>query len=127
MMQTIRIALFVVVLGGVPLGARAQAVPDSAAIRAARATLDTNLRNIATAQEAYFADHEAYASSVHMLADVFRSSAGVTVVIVTASDATYSALATIDRVPGLVCEWYLQLAAPPLGTGNPETVDCRGP
>ena len=48
------------------------------------ATLRSDLRNLVTAQEAYFADHVTYAASLRQLQS-YQASPGVTVVILTSS------------------------------------------
>lgn len=56
------------------------------------AVMKSDLRNLITAEEAYFADHVTYAGAVSQLN--YASSAGVTVTIRTASGTGWSALAT---------------------------------
>ena len=104
-----------------------EAQPDSALVRAATATLRSDLRNFLTAQERYFADHTTYASSLHAMRELYRPSPGVTLVVLTASDTGHSDIAVDERVPGLVCAMYVGNAPPPLGRGSEGEVVCRGP
>ena len=103
-----------------------EAPPDSAMVRAATRTLRSDLRNFVTVQEMHFADHATYASSLHALRELYRPSAGVTLVVLIASDTSHSEIAIDERVPGLVCAMFIN-APPPLGTGGEGEVVCRGP
>ena len=107
-----------------------EAQPDSALVRAATATLKSDLRNFATAQERYFPDHMAYASSLKDLA--YQPSPGVTVVLLLSTPDGYighSEIAIDERVPGLVCAMYIgdDDIPHPLGRGEEGEVVCRGP
>ena len=104
-----------------------EAQPDSALVRAATATLRSDLRNFLSAQESYFADHTTYASSLHAMRELYSPSRGVTLVVLTASDTGHSDIAVDERVPGLVCAMYVGNAPPPLGRGSEGEVVCRGP
>ncbi len=104
-----------------------EAQPDSALVRAATATLRSDLRNFVTAQEMYFADHTTYASSLDAMREIYRPSPGVTLVLLTSSDMGHSEIAIDERVPGLVCAMYVGSAPPPLGRGGEGEVVCRGP
>lgn len=99
---------------------------DSATVQAAAATLRSDLRNLVTAQEAYFADHVTYARSLRHI-NGYRPSRGVTVVLLTSSDSSHSEIAIIDSVPGLVCAMFVGEAPPPFGTGEEGVPACRGP
>ena len=124
-MSRIVLALaFVTVLAGVVLPAQAQA-PDSTTIRAATAVLKSDLRNLVTAQESYFADSTTYAPSVQALR--YRPSRGATVVVLLSSNKHHSAIAIFETVPGLVCAIFVGEASPPLGTGGEGEPVCRGP
>ena len=116
----------VILLPATPLIAQ-EAQPDSALVRAATATLRSDLRNFVTAQEVYFADHDTYAPSLHDMGEIYRPSPGVTVVLLTSSDTGHSEIAIDERVPGLVCAMYVGSAPPPLGKGREGEVVCRGP
>lgn len=112
----------------IPYAVRAQApAPDSAAIRTATSTLKSDLRNFVTAQEAYFADHMTYATSVGQMRPSFRPSPGVTLVVLTSSSKAHSEIAIMERVPGLVCGMFVGDGPPPLGHGEEGMPVCRGP
>ncbi len=105
-----------------------EAQPDSATVRAATRTLRSDLRNFVTVQEMYFADHTTYASSLHALREMYRPSAGVTLVVLIGSGTGHSEIAIDERVPGLVCAMYIgDDIPPPLGMGGEGEVVCRGP
>ena len=105
-----------------------QEEPDSATVRAATRTLQSDLRNFVTAQELYFADHTTYASSLHAMREIYRPSPGVTLVVLTSSDTGHSEIAIDERVPGLVCAMYIgDDPSPPLGRGSSGEVVCREP
>ena len=76
--------------------------PDSALVRAATRTLRSDLRNFVVAQERYYADHGTYATSLYAIREIYRPSAGVTLVVLTGSDTGHSDIAVEERVPGLV-------------------------
>jgi hypothetical protein len=115
-------------LFAVPTGLPAQNTsPDSATIRAAIATLKSDLRNFVVAQEAFFADSVTYARSLRHLGTGFKSSAGVTIIVLTASDESHSEIAIIDRVPSLVCAMFVGDAPRPFGIGEEGKPICRGP
>jgi len=121
-----RVASLLAALVAIPHAARAQdPAPDSAAIRKAASVLKSDLRNFVTAQEAYFADHTTYATSVSQMR--FRPSPGVTLVILTSSSNAHSEIAIIERVPGLVCAMFIGDGPPPLGRGEEGAPVCRGP
>lgn len=126
-MSRILLALIVTVVAGVfdVMPAQAQA-PDSTTIRAASSTMKSDLRNLVTAQESYFADNMTYAPSVQAITR-YRASRGVTVVTLMSSNKNHSAIAIIETVPGLVCAIFVGDASPPLGTGEEGVPVCRGP
>ncbi len=127
----IRLTLLISLAGVIPLPATPltaqEAQPDSARLRAATATLRSDLRNFLIAQETYYADHNTYAPSLHDMGEIYRPSPGVTVVLLTSSDTGHSEIAIDERVPGLVCAMYVGNAPPPLGKGGEGEVVCRGP
>ena len=90
------------------------------------ATLRSDLRNLVTAQEAYFADHVTYAGSLRQLQS-YRASPGVTVVILTSSDSSHSEIAISDKVPGLVCTIFVGNAPKPFGVGKEGAPACHTP
>lgn len=75
---------------------RAQAAADP--LEAARITLRSDLRNVVTVQEAHFAEHGRYATTMEALAARFRPSRGVTIRIVEAEPNRYGAVATSDAL-----------------------------
>ena len=101
--------------------------PDTVALRAARATLRSDLRNFLVAQERYFADHATYARSLSEMATIYVPSRGVTIVLLTAANTGHSEIAIIDRVPGMVCGLFVGNSPSPFGTGNEGEVVCREP
>ncbi len=105
-----------------------QEEPDSATVRAATRTLQSDLRNFVTVQEKYFADHNYYARSLHDVGDMYVTSDGVTLVVLASAATGHSAIAIDERVPGLVCAVYVGNAPHPLwqqrGDGE---VHCRVP
>ena len=126
MSRILLVLAFVTVVAGMPnvMPAQAQA-PDSTTIRAATAVLKSDLRNLVTAQESYFADTMTYAPSVQALR--YRPSRGATVVVLMSSAKNHSAIATMETVPGLVCAIFVGEASPPLGTGEEGVPVCRWP
>jgi hypothetical protein len=111
-----------------PVIAWAQAAPpDSAALAEARQRLAGDLRNLITAQESFFAEHETYASTMARLESRHRPSQGVTVVLLTSSGTGHSEIALDKRVPGLVCGTFVGNAPPPFGRGREAEIVCHGP
>jgi hypothetical protein len=113
--------------GATQLHAQQAAPPDTVALRAARATLRSDLRNFLVAQERYFADHTTYARSLGEMATIYVPSRGVTIVLLTSSNTGHSEIAIIDRMPGLVCAIFVGNSASPLGTGGEGEPVCRDP
>ena len=68
------------------------------------AAMKTDLRNLASAQEAYFVDHYQYTTSVNNLE--FNTSKDVTIAIPTGTVASWRATASHIGAPGTVCELY---------------------
>lgn len=91
------IAAVVAALPVVPL--QAQAAPSDAD-HAAVATLSSDLRNLVTTQEGWYAQHSAYALSVAELGGVYRTSAGVTVELANATKNSYGAIARLTGRAG---------------------------
>jgi len=121
-------ALSAASLLAVPTALPAQnTLPDSTTIRAAITTLKSDLRNFVVAQEAFFADSLTYTRSLRHLGAGFKASAGVTLVVLTASRESHSEIAIIDRVPGLVCAMFVGDAPRPFGVGEEGQPICRGP
>jgi prepilin-type N-terminal cleavage/methylation domain-containing protein len=78
--------------------------------RARAATLQADLRNLATAQEDYLASNLGYASNIALLG--FNGSEGVTVTIVQAIPGGWSATTTHPLSLPLICAIYHGTAAP---------------
>jgi type IV pilus assembly protein PilA len=90
--------LIVVVIVGI---LAAIAIPKFASSKqkAYIASMRTDLRNLATVQEAYFFNANAYATQVNLPAGSFHASAGNSVSIISADQAGWSASATNSYVP----------------------------
>lgn len=78
--------------------------------KANAASIVSDLKNLASAQEAYFYDHDVYASNLSFLQ--FKSSNGVTVAIDEATTSGWSATATHPSSFPLTCALYIGGAAP---------------
>lgn len=72
--------------------------------KANAAALKSDLRNMATAQEAYFYDNNTYATAVGLL--TFKVSPGVVLSIVDATESGWSARATHPASYPLTCALY---------------------
>jgi len=72
--------------------------------KANAAALKSDIRNLATAQEAYFYDNGAYATDISSLA--YNSSPGVVLTIVQATTSGWSARATHPASYPLTCALY---------------------
>jgi len=70
--------------------------------------MKSDLRNLVTAQEAYYAGHNAYAAELDGLS--FRSSAGVTISFTATQNNAWGAEARNDALPNIVCGIYVNLA-----------------
>ena len=100
----------VLVIPAVMLGTslRAQdAAPDTTNL-ALRTRLKSDLRNLVTAQEAYYAGHSAYAPSLDGLA--FRASTGSQIALTATQNNAWGAMATDPTWPGKSCVVYVNLA-----------------
>ena len=78
--------------------------------KAYASTIKADLRNLATAQEAYFYENSQYANAVSLL-DI-SVSPGVTMTIVEASAGGWSANATHSAANPLTCSIFIGNAAP---------------
>jgi hypothetical protein len=89
------------------------------------AAMRSDLRNLVTAQESFFADNVRYSGSLDSLQ--YRASTGVTVRFVTVRSAAWSAIATHANVPGAQCGIFVGDVAPPFpevrNEGEPA---CKG-
>jgi hypothetical protein len=70
--------------------------------------MKSDLRNLVTAQEAYYADHNAYAAEINGLK--FRPNPGVTVTLVATQNNAWGAEARNEALPNIVCGIYVNLA-----------------
>ncbi len=90
--------------------------------RAYLAAMKSDLRNLATAQEAHYADHGAYAAAV---ADVrgYSATSGVHVQVVAKADSGWLAVAAHDRFD-TVCQIFVGRGVPQHGTeGQPHCIE----
>src|ERR1051326_3625407 len=76
--------------------------------KAVRTKLKSDLRNLVTAQEAYFADHSTYADQIESLK--FRPSSGSQVSLVATQNNAWAAVATDASLPGRSCVIFINLA-----------------
>ena len=67
------------------------------------AAMKSDLKNLVTAEEAYFADYTTYSTD---LGTSYNTSAGVTMTIDAADGAGWKATATHSGVPGMSCTIY---------------------
>ena len=121
MSRTLRI-LILVVFSPTSLLAQEPESPEPATVEA---TLKSDLRNLVTSQEVFFADHGTYAMSLSELAGtgIYSPSEGVTVVVILSSIRGWNAVAVDDRVPGLVCAMWVGApgaVTPPLDDNSAE-------
>ena len=76
------------------------AICDRAPEKSYVVQMKSDLRNLITAQEAYFSDHESvYASELEAMGTNFRASSGVTVKIISVTSTGWSATATNESSP----------------------------
>jgi prepilin-type N-terminal cleavage/methylation domain-containing protein len=81
--------------------------------RAVVASMKSDLRNLASAQEAYWVENRTYYAGVIPGATFqFKTSAGVTVIIVSSTDAGWSARATALPVTTTQCVIFYGTTAP---------------
>jgi prepilin-type N-terminal cleavage/methylation domain-containing protein len=78
--------------------------------KAYAATLRSDLRNLATAQEAYFYEQSAYTASIALVR--FTGSGGVNISVTEATRAGWSATATHPLAAPLTCAVFYGNAAP---------------
>jgi prepilin-type N-terminal cleavage/methylation domain-containing protein len=83
------------------------------------ATMKTDLRNLATAEESYYYSNSTYAADLSALS--FEPSAGVTISVVEATAAGWSARATHPQASATSCAVFFGSAAPL----SPATVETR--
>jgi len=82
--------------------------PADDAEKASRTQLKSDLRNLVVAQEAYYADHNAYADVIDNLK--YKASAGSQVSLVATQNNAWAAVATDASRPGKSCVLYINLA-----------------
>ena len=97
-------ALTVIVAPGI----RAQSADADEADKAVRTKLKNDLRNLVTAQESYYASHNAYADILGNLA--FRPSGGTEVALVATQNNAWAAVASDPSWPGKSCVIFINLA-----------------
>jgi type IV pilus assembly protein PilA len=83
------------------------------------ATMKSDLRNLATAEESYYYDYSVYTSSLSNLG--FAPSQGVSISIPEATAGGWSATATNPQAPVAACAIYVGNAAPL----SPATIDSK--
>jgi len=86
---------------------RAQATPDQEAARQSMIKMKSDLRNLVVAQEAYFADHSAYAAEMDGLR--FRNSEGVSVRLTATQNNAWGAEARSAELPNIACVVWINL------------------
>ena len=134
-MRRLTVSLPVLLAAGVlcvPTGvAQAQAdAPDDAAVRAHIRVLQSDLRNLVTAQEAFFADNMAYAPSIPAMGGMYFPSRGASVAVLTLSETGWNAVAIHEDAPGYVCGIFVGMEdkMAPLHDGAAEgEATCKGP
>jgi len=83
---------------------RAQATPPDS-VRAAIAAARSDLRNLITAQEAYFSDHARYASSLEQIGTGYSASQGNSIRLANVAPIFWSAVLTSARLVGSCTVW----------------------
>ncbi len=92
--------------------------------KAFNATLKSDLRNLATAQESYFFSNSVYTTSIVGLS--YNVSPGVTVSIGAGNSTGWSATATHPNATPGTCGIFIGNASPPLGATTVEgQVGCQ--
>jgi len=86
------------------------------------AAMKSDLRNLVTAQESYFADNTTYASTIANLA--YNTSAGVTVVVGAATGTGWNATAT-QTGTSKTCGIFVGSAAAPISGENEGEPVCQ--
>ena len=101
--------------------------------RAYLAAERSDLRNLATVQEMFFADDEdgdglsEYAGSMAALSEVFFASDGVNISITEASERGWAATSTHAALPGSGCAIYVGNARPPTTAGGTVPEEAGNP
>jgi hypothetical protein len=94
--------------------------------RAYVAMMKSDLRNLVTAQEAYFADHATYAASLSQLTNLYRPSTGVVVTVPAGTDKGWSGTATHPSLPGAACSVFVGSPAPSRPPGSSSSMPGEG-
>lgn len=94
-----------------PLVARPVTYPADAPEQAALRPMQSDLRNLATAQEAYFAEHTTYAAGHDALAPTYRASPDVTVVVLGGDSSGWAATARHTTLRDVTCR--IRVGTPP--------------
>jgi type IV pilus assembly protein PilA len=118
----IELLIVVVIIGIIA----AIAVPkfQSTKGKANAAALRADLRNLASAQEAYFHEHSWYSTDTTQLK--YTTSQGVVLTIISATQGGWSAKATHPQSYPLTCTIFAGMVATPPNPGDPEgVVACR--
>jgi len=86
------------------------------------ASMQSDLRNLVTAQEAYFADHaHTYSETTEGLGTGYKASTGVTVVMSAVGVNTWTATATHTNAPNKTCTITIGTAT---NSGEPVCTDA---
>ena len=87
------------------------------------AAMKSDLRNLVTAEEAFYADSVKYTSSLSKLK--FRPSTGVSTPTITASKEGWSATVTHSQVPGRMCAIAVNAGNPIAATAGDGEPACK--
>jgi type IV pilus assembly protein PilA len=117
----IELLIVVVIIGvlaaiAIPRFANTTAKADIAAVK-------SDLHNLATAQESYFYEHATYAASMGLLS--ITTSPGVTLTIVEATPAGWSATAVHPAAVPVTCSLFYGSATPVAPATVPGQIVCR--
>lgn len=99
--------------------AQAPAPAEQQSERAALIQMKSDLRNLVTAQEAYYADHSAYGAELSELR--FRESTGVTITFTVTQNSGWAAESRNVSLPNVVCAIWVNVAEknrPKVGDGK---------
>ena len=88
------------------------------------AAMKSDLRNLATAEEAFFYDSSKYTKSFILLSN-FSPSAGVNLQVVQATGSGWSASTTSLYAPGRLCALYSGSAAPVAPATSEGRISCQ--
>jgi len=88
------------------------------------ASMKSDLRNLATAEEAFFYDSSKYTKSFILLSN-FSPSAGVNLQVVQATGSGWSASTTSLYAPGRLCALYSGSAAPVAPATSEGRISCQ--